>query len=103
MRKPRNAKQRALALAYQRTFFGDGDVPHLNAEIVLADLRKQACIDEQGIVFAKGSGMVDSHASLYRSALRDMYSRIVGMLGLEVATTFTTSEEPPHEHPTAES
>lgn len=103
MRKARNDRQRALALAYQRTFFGEGNAPHVNAEAVLEDLRKQACMDQPTIVVSKQSGMVDSHATAYRAAIRDVYARITGMLGIDPNTQFTTSEDPHHEPTDAQS
>lgn len=102
MTRARNARQRRLALAYQRTFCGDGDKPHVNAEEVLADLRKQACMDDRGIVINRITGGVDSDATIYRAGLRDMYLRIAGMLGLDASTIFTTPEEKPDERETAD-
>jgi hypothetical protein len=102
MSKPRNEKQRRLALAYQRTFCGDGEAPHVNAETVLADLAKQACMGDRAIVVSRITGVVDDSATMYRAGLRDMFLRITGMLGLDPATPFTP-EETPHEHPMAQS
>jgi hypothetical protein len=98
--KARNEKQRKLALAYQRTFFGDTDAPHIDGEAVLADLRKQACLGDQGVVINKATGMVDPHATCYRAGLRDMYLRLVGLLGIDERTTFTEerADEPTVAH-----
>jgi hypothetical protein len=87
-------------LAYQRTFNGaNNKAPHLDGQIVLEDLRKVARIDSGGLV--KGQdGHTDPYASLYRAGLRDMYLRVVMMLGLDEATVFDTTEESGNE-PTA--
>lgn len=93
------AKERSdrKRLAYQRTFCGDGSKPHLEAERVLADLRRFCGIDRGGIVVSPVSRMVDSHATTYRAGQRDVYLRIVKMLSLSEATEIP--EDTPHERP----
>jgi hypothetical protein len=83
--------------AYQRTFCGDRATPHLDGESVLADLRKFARIEEGGLVVSPVTRTTDSHASMYRAGLRDMYLRIVAHLGIEESQAFTQHEEKPDE------
>ncbi|MET0659133.1 MAG: hypothetical protein ABW110_13360 [Steroidobacteraceae bacterium] len=81
-----NKRQQALhrkRLAYVRTFCGDGDSPHEDGKRVLADLKRFCGINQGGIVISPVSRVVDSHATVYRAALRDAYLRIVGFLDLE--------------------
>ena len=91
MKKPPSLARKKVA--YQRCFNGaNNKAPHLDGQMVLADLRKVARIDSGGLV--KGDdGHTDPYASLYRAGLRDMYLRIALMLGLDEATTFDVSEE----------
>jgi len=70
-------------IAYLRTFCGEGQEPHVNAEVVLADLRKFCGLTSGGLVVSPKSGMTDIHATVYKAALRDVYLRIVGFLSLE--------------------
>lgn len=84
-------------LAYQRTFCGDGSTPHVNAQEVLADLRKFARIDDGGLVVSPVTRMTDPHATCYRAGLRDMYLRICAHLGIEEAQVFTSDQEKPDE------
>jgi hypothetical protein len=87
----------ARKLAYQRTFCGEGTKPHVNAERVLADLRRFAHIDSGGIVVSPVSRQTDPYATCYRAGLRDMYLRIAKHLGLSEAQEFTTTEDPGNE------
>ena len=75
-------------LAYQRTFCGDRDVPHLDAEIVLEDLKKFCGMKRPGIAIARGTGAVDPYASIYQAALRDVYIHITGLLGIDITNLF---------------
>jgi hypothetical protein len=94
---------RKKRLAYLATFCGDGNAPHPMGAEVLLDLRKFAGLDytnqKPGIVTSQKSGMVDSHATVYRAAVRDVYLRIVGFLSIDEQHLF---QEPNHE-PEAES
>lgn len=92
-----NARRERRRAAYRGTFFGDGAGPHLNAEVVLADLRKFAHIDAGGIVVSPITRMTDPHATCYRAGLRDMYLRICAHLGLEEAQVFNPDQETPDE------
>lgn len=74
--------------AYRNTFFGDLEHPHPEAERVLQDLRHFCGIKSGGLVVSPKSGMVDSHATVYRAALRDVYLRIVGFLSIDEAHLF---------------
>lgn len=77
--------------AYQNTFFGDGTKPHPEAERVLADLRIFCGMHmgkNAGLVISPKSGMVDSHATVYRAALRDVYLRVVGFLSIDESHLF---------------
>jgi hypothetical protein len=88
--------------AYQRTFCGDGVAPHKDAELVLADLRRFAHIDDGGIVVSPVTRTTDSHATCYRAGLRDAYLRLALMLGLGEADRFDNSEENPNHVETAQ-
>ena len=79
--------------AYRRALCGDLKTPHLDGQIILEDLRKLARIDSGGLVVSPTQQMTDPYATIYRAGLRDMYLRIVQMLGLTEADTFDTSEE----------
>jgi hypothetical protein len=88
-------------LAYQRTFNGAGNkTPHLDGQIVLEDLRKQARIDDGGLVVSPVTRTTDSHATCYRAGYRDAYLRIARMLGLDESSVFDTSEEANDSAPT---
>lgn len=82
-------------LAYIRTFCGDGENPHEDGKRVLADLKKFCGINKGGIVISPVSRVVDSHATVYRAALRDAYLRIIGFLELE-ETDIETEQEINH-------
>lgn len=69
-------------LAYLRTFCGDSQTPHAQAEIVLADLRRFCGIDRGGIVVSPISRMTDPYATAYRAGMRDVYLRIAKFLNL---------------------
>lgn len=74
-------------VAYSKTFMGANGKPHMHAQTVLNDLRRVAGIDKGGIVVSPISRMVDPHATAYRAGQRDMYLRVVKMLGLDGAVT----------------
>jgi hypothetical protein len=74
---------RKKRLAYLRTFCGPGETPHVNAEAVLADLRKFCGVTKPGIVIPAKTGMVDSHATAYLAGQRDVYLRIIGFLSID--------------------
>jgi hypothetical protein len=80
--------------AYRNTFFGDLEHPHPEAERVLEDLRTFCGMTRGGLVVSPKSGMVDSHATVYRAALRDVYLRLVGFLSIDEAHLF---QETKHE------
>ena len=80
-------------LAYVRTFCGDGSEPHPEGQRVLADLRAFCGMTKGGLVVSPKQGMVDSHATVYRAAMRDVYIRIAAFLALDDKTLF---EEPDH-------
>jgi hypothetical protein len=94
-----NAKYQRKKLAYHRTFCGDRKDPHEDAKIVLADLKRFCGINQGGIVISPVSRVVDSHATVYRAALRDAYLRIVGFLELDE----TAISEAPQENDDARS
>lgn len=79
--------------AYRRALCGDLKHPHLDGQIILADLRKFAQIDNGGIVVSPVTRTTDSHATCYRAGLRDLYLRIARMLGLDEADVFEVTEE----------
>lgn len=93
---------RKKRLAYVRTFCGDREVPHLDGEAVLADLRKVCGLTKPGIVVSTKSGMVDSHASIYQAGMRDVYLRIVGMLSIDERHLFQGDTHADSQSQTAE-
>lgn len=70
-------------LAYVRTFLDDQGKPHLEAQRVLQDLKRFCGINKGGIVVSPVSRIVDSHATVYRAGMRDVYLRIAKMLDLD--------------------
>jgi len=80
-------------LAYQRTFCGEGTTVHLEAEHVLADLRRVARIDEGGLVVSPTTRTTDSHATMYQLGMRDLYARICLHLGIEESQQFEQAKE----------
>ena len=83
--------------AYRRALCGELKIPNADGQVILADLRKFAQIDNGGIVVSPVTRTTDSHATCYRAGLRDMYLRIARMLGLDEADVFDTTEETPDE------
>jgi len=96
---PKSAREKLehTRLAYLRTFCGDRQVPHVNAEEVLADLRKFCGLTKGGIVVSPVSGMVDSHATVYRAGQRDVYLRITAFLGIDERHLFQEASHEDHE------
>lgn len=76
----------ARRAAYQRTFLGDNNQPHRDAEIVLADLRRFCQFDQPGLKISPTSGMADPLATAYAAGMRDMFLRITRSLYLDDAT-----------------
>lgn len=74
--------------AYMATFCGAGVTPHVEAERVLADLKKFCGMQRPGMVVSPKSGMVDSHATLYMAGMRDVYIHITGLLGIDERQLF---------------
>jgi hypothetical protein len=81
-----NKRQQTLhrkRLAYLRTFCNAEGIPHEEGRRVLADLKRFCGINRGGLVISPVSRVVDSHATVYRAALRDAYLRIVGFINLD--------------------
>lgn len=76
----------ARRAAYQRTFLGDDNKPHRDAEIVLADLRRFCQFDQPGLKISPTSGMADPLATAYAAGMRDMFLRITRSMHLDDAT-----------------
>lgn len=74
---------RRKQLAYQGIFLDGNNRLNPAAQIVLADLKRVAGINKGGIVISPVSRMVDSHATAYRAGQRDMWLRIMKMIGLD--------------------
>lgn len=70
-------------LAYVNTFCGPDGKPHGDGKRVLQDLKRFCGINKGGIVISPVSRVVDSHATVYRAALRDAYLRIIGFINLD--------------------
>jgi hypothetical protein len=91
-----NKRQQTLEkrrLAYVRTFYGDSEQLLSDPQTVLADLRRFCGINKGGMVVSPKSGMVDSHATMYRAGQRDVYLRIVAFLNLDESQEISTEEE----------
>jgi len=69
-------------LAYLNTLCVEGK-PHPEAAIMLRDLKRFCGINKGGIVVSPILRMVDSHASVYRAGMRDVYLRIAKMIDLD--------------------
>lgn len=76
-------KQHERRQAYARTFCGDTGKLHPEAVKVLADLRRFCRVNQSGLVVSPASKMVDSHATVYATGMRDVYLRIAGFIGLD--------------------
>lgn len=72
--------------AYQRTFLGDDNKPHRDAEIVLADLRRFCQFDQPGLKISPTSGMADPLVTAYAAGARDVFLRITRSMHLDDAT-----------------
>jgi hypothetical protein len=70
-------------LAYLRTLCDEGGKPHQEATIMLRDLKRFCGINKGGIVVSPVTRNVDSHATVYRAGMRDVYLRIAGMINLD--------------------
>jgi hypothetical protein len=79
---------RKKKLAYLRTFCGPGETPHVNAVVVLADLKKFCGVTKPGVVVSQKSGMADPILTGYLAGQRDVYQRICGYLGIDEFTLF---------------
>lgn len=70
-------------LAYLRTLCGEDGKPHIEAQRMLGDLKRFCGINKGGIVVSPISRSVDSHATVYRAGMRDVYLRIAQMINLD--------------------
>jgi hypothetical protein len=95
----RNEKFQRKKLAYHRTFCGERKDLHEDAKVVLADLKRFCGINQGGLVISPVSRVVDSHATVYRAALRDAYLRIVGFLDLDETEISEAQQETDDERP----
>jgi hypothetical protein len=77
------ARLRKKKAAYERTFFGDFRKPHVDASVVLRDLKRFCGINRGGIVVSPITRMTDPYASAYRAGQRDVYLRIAQFLDLD--------------------
>lgn len=68
--------------AYQHTFLANGK-PHVNAQTVLADLKRYCGADIEGLVVSPVTRTADPIATAYRAGRRDVYLRICKYLSLE--------------------
>lgn len=68
--------------AYVNTLCFEGK-PHPEAAVMLADLKRFCGINKGGIVVSPISRTVDSHATVYRAGMRDVYLRIAKMIDLD--------------------
>lgn len=86
--------------AYLRTFCGDSGLgrPHVNAEIVLSDLRKFCGIARRGLVLNPITREADALRTAELAGRRDVYMRIAAYLNLDIGTELHEDE---HERPTA--
>lgn len=73
-----NRKRRA----YQAVFLVDGR-PGPMAAVVLADLKRFCRFNRGGLVVSPVSRMTDPYATAYQNGLRDAYTRVLMMCGLD--------------------
>lgn len=68
--------------AYQNTFLVEGR-PHVNAQTVLADLKRYCGADVEGLIISPVTRTADPVATAYRAGRRDVYLRICKYLSLD--------------------
>lgn len=79
--------------AYKRCFLGDKGEPHLEAEQVLADLKRFCRADRPTIVVSPVSRAVDPLASAVAEGRREVWLRIAAMLALSEAQVARLQED----------
>lgn len=72
--------------AYQRTFLGDDDKPHRDAEIVLADLRRFCYYDRTTLKVSPVTGLSDPLAMAHAEGRRETFMRIAQFMNLDDST-----------------
>lgn len=81
MNWPERLKRKRLS--YLRTLCDEQGHPHPEAAIMLRDLKRFCGINKGGIVVSPVTRIVDSHATVYRAGMRDVYLRIAQMINLD--------------------
>jgi hypothetical protein len=81
---------------YLLTFVGHDGRPNPVADEVLADLRRFCGVHKGGIVISPVTRTADPIATAYRAGQRDVFLRIAGFIGLDIA-------QPEKEHVPSES
>jgi hypothetical protein len=71
--------------SYLLTFVGHDGQPNPVAAEVLADLRRFCGLHKGGLVVSPVTRQTDPYATTYRAGQRDVFLRIAGYIGLDVA------------------
>lgn len=66
-----------------RTFLGSDGKPHGEARRVLADLKRLSKRNLGGLVVSPITRTVDIHATMHANGRREIYDRVISMLGLD--------------------
>lgn len=86
--------------AYQRTFLGDDNRPHVDAVIVLADLKRFCYIERTTAKVSMTTQSIDPLAMAFAEGRREVFMRLVGFLNLDDSTinriTEPTQEDDHH-------
>jgi len=72
-------------VAYQHTFLGDNNEPHVHAAAVLADLKRFCYAERSTAMVSPVSGVIDPVAMGMAEGRREVFNRIVGFLRLDDA------------------
>lgn len=76
-------KQERLRQAYEAVFLDKAGQPLPEAKRILADLQRLARIYEGPAVISPGSKSCDIHLTMLAAGRREVYDRVIAMLGLD--------------------
>lgn len=65
------------------TFLGVDGRPHPQGRMVLADLKRLSKKNDGGLIVSPITRTVDPYATMHANGRREVYDRIIKMLGLE--------------------
>lgn len=69
--------------AYQRTFLGDDNRPHMDAVIVLADLKRFCYVERTTVKVSPTTQTIDPMAMAFAEGRREVFMRLVQFLNLD--------------------